>query len=71
MPFHVLSRDEISDSFGMDSHSKEDVAMVKWRISRCSLRRPCSENVQGEPSFIAYDGQWKNQICRKEGSLLR
>jgi len=29
MPFHALSRDEISDSFGMDDHSKEDVAMVK------------------------------------------
>jgi len=62
MPFHALSRDEISDFFGMDSHSKEDVAMVKWRKSRCSLRRPFSENVQGEPSFSAYDGQWKKHI---------
>jgi len=52
MPFHVLARDEISDSFGMDSHSKEGVEMVKWRISHRSLRRPYSENMfkENQPS---------------------
>jgi hypothetical protein len=67
MPFHFFPRDEISDSFGMDSHSNEDVAMVKMekkpsfaalRFQRKRLRRtiasadPKSTSEKKESSFL-------------------
>ena len=74
MPFHVFSRDEISDSFGMDSHSNEDVAVVKMekkpsfsalRFQRKRLRRtiasadPKSTSEQKERSLL-----WGTSLLR-------
>jgi hypothetical protein len=43
MPFHSPPHDEISDFFGMDSHSGEGFAILEWGKNRCSLHRPFSD----------------------------